>query len=441
MDIKVEDLTSVDKKITITADRADLKPKVDEALKKYSKQINMPGFRPGKVPISIVRKRFGKEIETEQVNEYVQEVFRDKIVPEYEPVGEPQIDDFKWEDGQLEVDMKIGVKPELELADISTIEIDKMVHDVTEDEVEEEVERALERAGTYEEADEPVTETSKVLVDAVALDDQDNPIADDVDEDKELDLNKEENQQFKDALVGKKAGEIVPVELGEGDDKQKFNVTLKQVYKLKKPELNEDFVKQATQGQVETVDAFRADIKSRIQNYYDQTAEDMAKQELMEKLIESHEFEVPEVVVEKFLDAYVDQLKQQQGDLPEDFNTDEYKEGMRDQAKREAKWAFILDKLEAEYEVEIEAEDVDNKIATEAARYGMPVEMVKNFYQQSNDQLENLRRNIRTDKVFQQLLDVVSVTELDKDSYQEKKKEEQDKQQETTSDEDSNSDQ
>ncbi len=434
MDIKVEDLTSVDKKITITADRSDLKPKVDEALKKYSKQINMPGFRPGKVPVSIVRKRFGKEIETEQVNEYVQEVFRDKIVPEYEPVGEPQVDDFKWEEGQLEVDMKIGVKPEFELIDIEKIEVDKMVHDVTEEEVDEEVERARERAGTWEETDEPVTENSKVTVDAVALDEKGNPIPDDVDENKELDLSQEENKEFRDALIGKKIGEIVPVELGEGNDKQSFNVTLKRVYKLQKPELDEEFVKNATNGQVDSVDAFRSDIKSRIQNYYDQTAEDMAKQELMEKLIDAHDFEVPDVVVEKFLNAYVDQLKQQQGELPEDFNEEEYKEGMRDQAKREATWAFILEELEKQYEVEIDAEDIDDKMASDAARYGMPVEMIKNFYQQSGEQLENLRRNIRTDKVFQQLLDTVSVNELDKDSYQEKKKQEQQQKEETNTD-------
>ncbi len=425
MDIKVEELSNVDKKITITADRSDLKPKIDEALKKYRKQINMPGFRPGKVPVSIVKKRFGKEIENEQVNEYIQEVFRDKIVPEHQPVGEPKIEDFKWEDGELEVDMKIGVKPEFELTDISKIEIDKMVHDVTEEEVDEEVERARERAGQWVETEDPVTETSKVTVDAVALDENGDPVPDDVDEDKELDLNSEENAQFRDALLGKKVGEVVPVELGEGDDKDKFNVTLKKVYKLEKPELDEEFVKNATNGQVDNIEAFRSDIKSRIQNYYDQSADDMAKQDLMEKLIEAHEFEVPEVVVDKFLDAYVDQLKQQQGgELPENFDTESYKENSREQGQKEAKWAFILEELEAQYEVEIEAEDIDNKIASDAARYGMPVEMVKSFYQQSGEQLENLRRNIRTEKVFQQLLETVSVNEVDKETYQKQKEEE-----------------
>lgn len=425
MDIKVEDLSKVDKKITISADRSDLKPKIDEALKKYRKQINMPGFRPGKVPVSIVKKRFGQEIENEQVNEYIQEVFRDKIVPEYQPVGEPQVQDFKWEEGELEVDMKIGVKPDFELADPAQIEIDKMVHDVTEEEVDEEVERARDRAGQWVETEEPVTETSKVTVDAVALDEKGDPVPDDIDEDKELDLNSEDNAQFRDALLGKKVGDVVKVELGEEDDKDTFNVTLKKVYKLEKPEFDEEFVKNATNGQVENIEAFRSDIKSRIQSYYDQTAEDMAKQDLMEKMIESHDFEVPEVVVDKFLDAYIDQVKQQQGgELPEDFDAESYKENSRDQAKREAKWAFILEELEAKYEVEIEAEDIDNKIASDAARYGMPVEMVKNFYQQSSDQLENLRRNIRTDKVFQQLLEAVNVNEVDKETYQQKKEEE-----------------
>ena len=75
MNISVKDITSVDKEVTLKATREDLQPKFDKALKKYQGQISMPGFRPGRVPLGIVKKRFGNDIEIEEINKYVQEVF------------------------------------------------------------------------------------------------------------------------------------------------------------------------------------------------------------------------------------------------------------------------------------------------------------------------------------------------------------------------------
>ena len=138
MELSVQDITSVDKEITIKADRSDLEPKFNKAYKKYRKEIQMPGFRPGNVPVGLIKKRFGKEIEMEEINSYVQEVYENEIVPEYEPVGETQMKDMTWEDDQLEVTFKVGAKPEFELANIEEVTVDRMVHDVTDEEVEEE---------------------------------------------------------------------------------------------------------------------------------------------------------------------------------------------------------------------------------------------------------------------------------------------------------------
>ncbi len=388
----------------------------------------MPGFRPGQAPKSIVKKRFGKEIETEEINNYIQEVFRDEIVPKYDPVGEPQFEDMKWEDGELEVKLAIGVKPEFELKDLSEFTLDKMVHDVTDEEVEEEVQQSLQRGGTWKETEEPIDEKSRVTVDAVPVDDDGNRKEEEADTDKELDLGDEQNKEFREALKGAKVGDTVDLTLGEGDDKETFKLTVKQVMALEVPELNEEFVKEATNGEVDTVEDYRARLKSQIQNYMDQISGDMVKQEVMDKLIEAHpDVEIPEPVLAKFQDALLDRMKQQQQgqSLPEDFDEEAYKESIKEDAKKEARWAFIIDELEKKYDdIEITEQDVDDRLATEAARYGLPVEMVKNFYSQSGDQLENLRRSIRTDKLFERIVNDVKLNELSKEEYQEKKKSE-----------------
>ncbi len=427
MNIAVEDKSNVDKVLTISATREDLNPRFEKAFREYRKKINMPGFRPGQVPVSIVKKRFGKEIESEEINNFIQEVFKEEVVPKFSPVGEPRFEDMKWNDGELEVKLEIGVKPEFELKDIASFKIDKMVHDVTDDEVEEELKHSLERGGTWKESEAKIDENSRVTVDAVPLDKDGEPGDQDQDTDKELDLSDDENKEFQEALKGAKKGDEVKVTLGEGDDAESFQLTVKKVMKLELPELDEEFVKEATKGEVTSVDDYRSRIKSQIQNYYDQVSNDMLKQEIMDQLIEAHpDIEVPAVLLKRFQDAYVDRMKQQQQGqpMPEDFNEEEYRESIKEDAEREARWAFIIEELGKKFDdIEINEEDIDARLASEAARYGLPVEMVKNFYAQSADQLETLRQNIRTDKLFDRILEQVSVNELHKDAYQEKKKE------------------
>lgn len=428
MNISVEDKSTVDKILTISATREELEPRFDKAYQSYRKKIDMPGFRPGQVPKSIVKKRFGKEIESEEINNYVQEVFKEEIVPKYEPVGEPKFQDMSWENGELEVKIEIGVKPDFELKDLSSFEIDKMVHDVTDEEADQEVQQSLERGGTWKETEGPVHEKCKVTVDAVPVDLNGELQKDDQDVDKEIDLNDEENKEFREALKGAGPGDTVEVSLGEGDNLEKFQLTIKSVKEFELPELNEEFVKEATNGEITTVEDYKSQIKSQIQNYFDQVSNDMVKQELMDTLIDAHpDIVVPEVVLGKFQDAMLDRMKQQQKEqsLPEDFDEEEYKESIKEDARREARWAFIIDEIEKKFDdIEITEEDVDARLATEAARYGLPAEMVKNFYAQSGDQLENLRRNIRTDKLFDRMVDEVKLNELDKETYQEKKKKE-----------------
>lgn len=422
MNITVEDISAVDKEIVVKADRKDLEPKFEKAMREYRKKINMPGFRPGQVPIGLVKKRFGKEIEAEEINQYIQEVYTKEIVPNHKPVGEPQLDDFKWENDQLEVKFKIGTQPEFELTDLENVSIDKMVHDVTEEEVDKEVENALERAAKWIETEEPVQKNSRVTIDAMAVDAKGKPVEGDVDTDKELDLSDEQNQPFRDVLTGKKIGDIVPVELGEGGDKATYHLTVKKILRQENPELNNEFVKEATSGQLDSVEKFRSQIKSQIQNYYDESADGMAKQQLMEKLIQAHDLEVPKVSIKAVQDFFVKRFREEQGEnMPPDFNEVEYRENMKDKAKEESKWAFILPKLEEKYpDIEITAEDIDQELGKQAARYGLTTEMIKNFYAQSGDQMEKLRQSIRTEKLFDKLFEVVKINELDKEAYNKK---------------------
>lgn len=431
MKLSVEELTSVDKEITIKATRDDLSEKFDKAYKKYKQQIQMPGFRPGKVPVGLIKKRFGKEIEMEEINSYVEEIYEKEIVPEHEPVGETQMLDMTWENDELEVVFKIGATPEFELKDLKEITIDKMVHDVTDEEVEEEIERTLQRQGNWEEVEEEITEESRVTVDAVSLDEDGNPIEGEKDENQKLDLRQDAAADFREHLVGHKVGDVVEMELGEDEDVDRFELHVKKVEINHEAELTDEFAKQQSNGQAKNVDEFKSYIKSQMQDYYDQSSDEMFQQDAVAAMAEAHEFEVPEVMLEQVKNNFVDYAKQQSGgELPPGFDVEEYKENISDQALQQAKWSFISHKLQEKFDdIEIKPEDIDEFIGIEAAKYGATPEQLKSYYAQNPGQLENLRNNIRENKVFDKLTEEVTINELSKDEFRKKREEENEKKQ------------
>mgnify|MGYP006278717597 CR=1 FL=1 len=427
MDISVEELNSVDREVEITATREELEPKFDEAIKKYRKQISMPGFRPGKVPKSIIRKRFGDEIEREEINNYIDEVYQNQIAEEYEPVGEPQVLDFSWEDDKLVAKLKIGVKPEFELNDPSEIEVDKMVHDVTDEDVEEEINRMLEQQGTWEETDEEITEKSKVTADVTAMDEDGGLLEEETDEDQEMDLRQDELSDFKEVLVDAKAGDDVEADVGEGEDQERYLISIKKVEKLSLPKLTDEMAKEQSDGEAEDVEQFRSYVKSKMQEAYDSKAEEYFQDELTTKLVEAHDFEVPESFLKQVKDMYVQQIQQQMGgQLPEGFDFDYYRDQMGGRALHDAQWFFINQKLQEKYDdIEIQPEDIDNYISNEAANYGQTLDERKQAYAQNPQALEQLRTRIRENKVLERLKEEVKVNELSRDEFQEKKKKEQ----------------
>jgi trigger factor len=422
VDISVQDITSVDKEITIKAGDEDLSAKFDKALRSYRKKINMPGFRPGTAPLSIVRKRFGKEIESEQINAFIQEVFEKEIIPKHNPVGEPHVDKMNFENGNLEVTIKIGVKPEFDPVDVSTLTVDKMVYDVTDEDVDKEVEHARKRYSEMVETDEPASDESVVVVDAIKLDDAGEPVTGDTDENKELDLTSEENSEFKTALSGKKAGDETTVTFGDGDDKETFKLVLKTVKKRVEPEMDEEFFKKASNNRHSTLEEYRSYLKSSVQAYFDQASNDMVRDRIVETIIEAHNFEVPEVLIEQILNNKLKGMAQKNNNqLPEGLNVQEYIENSRPNAVLEAKWMFIASAyLEKFEDLELKPEDVDSFMQSEAAKYGLSVEMIKNYYASSPEQLENLRNTIKTDKLFKKLTDEIGTNELSRDDYKAK---------------------
>jgi trigger factor len=329
--------------------------------------------------------------------------------------------DLSWEDDELEAKFKIGARPDFELADLGSVEVDQLVHDVTDEEVEEELDRQLKQQGNWEVVEEEITENHRVTVDAIPLDDDGEPDEENKAEET-IDLTKQESEQFRDDLLGHEVGDEVDVEIGHDDHTHNFTLVIKKIEKLHKADLTDEFAKKASNEEAKNVDEFKSLLKSKMQQQYDQSSDDMFKNDIIDALVEKHDFEVPEVFKKQVQNQYVERVKQQsQGQLPPNFDEEEYKENMEDRAIRDAKWFFLNEKLQEKFEdIEIKPEDIDAHLEAEAARYGIEVDQMRNMFAQNPQQLESLRNSIREDKVFEKLKEEVEINEIDKETYQQK---------------------
>lgn len=424
MNIEVRDLTSVDKEVVLTAPLSEINEEVEKKIREYRKQVQMPGFRPGKVPMAMVRKRLQKDVEQEEAAKFIQKAFEKDIVSEHKPVGESQLNEFDVTDEEIKATFKIGVRPEFELTDVSELVIDKMVHDVTDEEVDEEFAKSLDRAASFEVTDKAAETGMKAKVDIVAFDDAGEVNDAETERNQDFDLsdnpdNDDDLKPFRDAVIGKKAGEFADLEL----DGLKYRIDVKEVKAKKEVEANEDFFKGQTGGEATDEATYKSWLKSKMQEYYDQQAVQNMNSSIVEALIEKHPLEVPEVLMDTMANNYLQNLSQQMGGkLPEGFGLEQIKNTSKDQLLRDGRWFFLSEKLEEKHaeEVEIKPEDIDSFLAEEAAKYGMTADQLKSMYAQNTQQLENLRGTIRERKLFKLLADQVQENELSKEEFNKK---------------------
>lgn len=424
MNIEVQDITAVDKEIKLTAPLSDINEQVEAKIKQYRKQVNLPGFRPGKAPIAMVRKRLLNDVEQEEAASFVQKTFEKEIVKAHKPVGESQLTSFDIKDGQISASFRIGVRPEFTIGDLSTIEVDKMVHDVTDEEVETEFKKTLERAAAWKSTDQAIATGMKATVDLVALTAEGEVNEDETERGEELNFtdsadNDDALKPFKDAVIGKKAGDVVELTV----DDIAYRVDIKDVEISENVEANEAFFKEQTNDAAETEDAYRSWLKSRMQEYYDQQATQNFNSSIVEAIIAQHDLPVPEVLLDSLAKNYLENLSQQMGGrMPEGFGLEQIKATSREQLLRDARWFFISDKLEEQHaeQLEIKPEDIDAFLTEEAAKYNMEVDQIKGYYAQNPSQLDQLRGTIREKKLFLLLAEQVKENELSKEAFNKK---------------------
>ena len=443
MDTTISKASPVEYELELHATAEDIEPKLKEALKEQRKHMDVQGFRKGKVPLGLVKKMHGETIGYKVAEEFVQDAFETEVESndEIEPLGQPTITELDYEiDEDLRAVVRFGVRPEIDLQDVSSEQISMLEHEVSEEDVEEEIERLrTEEADLLPMEDEPAGEEDFVNIDLQRIDPQtDTPIIGDKDEDLSFFLDDDRlKTELREALVGKKAGDTFRVELPQapahdhgpggpehdhGDEEDRlYEVTVNDVKARDLPPFDEAFVRRVTEQEFDDPEAFRDEIHRQLQSQWDDQAREMVQGEIIDKMLELHPVPVPESVIETYLDSFVRQVEQENdGELPDDFDEEHFRNRNRREAEKQGRWMLIRDKIIEEEDLEVSDEEMQAFFAEQAEGDDeVSAQQIEQFYRQMPQMMDRVKQQILSDKVYDLLIERFDVQPKSREEFEE----------------------
>jgi len=307
------------------------------------------------------------------------------------------------------------VRPEIVLKDYKGIEIEKVVHPVTEEDIEEEVLRLRRSNASFQETDAAVDTEHIVTVDMQDVDESGAPIAGKRSPGVRFYLGDENLElPFKKALSNANKGGVyrVQFEHEHGDHKHNVNaeLTVTKIEKIMTPELDQALVEKMTKGKTVSVEQFRADIRKDLEEYWKQQTERQVVNSLTEEIIKRHEFQVPESLTRNVLDRLLEEMKNESPgkNLPDDFDVEKFNEQNRPYAVYQSKWALLREELIKSEAIDATDEDLAKLAERDAERMKIPIDRLVNYYK-SSDQIKD---RIIGDKLLKILTDSAIIKEV-----------------------------
>ncbi|WP_457652417.1 trigger factor [Rhodocaloribacter sp.] len=434
MQTEIKQISDVEYEFDVTIPAEELAEELNKALRAQRRRTTMHGFRPGKVPLSLVKKLHGQEIGEALAAERVQKAYESEVLEKgaYEVLGQPVLTRLDYElDGDLHAVVRFGVRPTFELEDMSGEPLSRLVHEVTEEEVEEEIERLLENEADLVPVEEPAGPEDYVEVEMQTIDAATGtPI---IGEKTELSFfldDEETPEALRKPLVGKKAGETVRVTLAHDHDHgdagagavhhtHTYDVTIREVKRREMPELDDAFVTEFTKGRLESVAALREDIRKHLEEMWEERSRELMEGEMVERLVERHPIPVPESVVGMYLESYAEDLEQFfKGEIPERFDLAGYLRSRAPDAIRQARWMFIRDKLIEQEGLEVTDEDRMARFEEMAAGEEFSADDLRKYYQVNRVLMDQLDQRLINEKVFKALEAKFDIVEKDLEAYE-----------------------
>ena len=427
----VETVEGLSRTYKVNVPKADLQKRFDERIEEIRPQMNLKGFRPGKVPASHVKKMFGKDIMGEVVQALVQETSQKAIEDaDVRPAGQPEM---KMEsdmekvlsgDEDLAYEMNVDVMPDFEPVDVKKLTIKKPVADIGDDEIDERLAQIAEANPKFEKRAKTAKARDKdaVVIDFLGKLDGE-PFEGGAAEEHTLVLGSNSFiPGFEDQLVGSKAGEEKDVTVTFPENYQAehlagkeavFEVKVHEVRAAKTPDIDDEFAKGLG---LEDLDKLKELVTEQIQNEFGGASRAKAKRNLLDQLDDKHDFDLPPKMVDQEFGQIWQQLQAEMdaGRTAEEDkgkSEDDLKEEYRKIAERRVRLGLVLAEIGRLAEVQISEQEVQQALIREARNFPGQERQVIEFFQKDPNAMAQLRAPIYEDKVVDHILETAKVKE------------------------------
>ena len=402
----------------VSVEKEEWEKALNSAYEKNKGKYNIPGFRKGHAPKSVIEQTYGKGAFMNEALDEIYYLAYTSVLKENEeikPVEAPKLDIQKLDDDGVEMTLSIQCVPDFELANYKGLTFEKQKVEVTEEQIQEAIRRELLRASRLVETNEPVKNDDYVTLDFDGYVDG-----------KQFKGGKAENYQlqigsktfidtFEEQLVGLNIGDkkdvlvTFPTEYHEASLAGKpatFKVEIKNIRSRIMPELNEEFVSNSTE--FETVEEYKNSIKDRLTKDANDRADIEVDNDMLDKIIDDTNFTAPESMIEEEVNRQMNGMTAQmkyQGLTIEDYvkyigkTMEEFREEVKKNSARNVKARLVLEKLIRTENLDITEEDIDKKVEEIAKSSGQNVE---DFKKQVNNEMVN---RIANELLMKKLID------------------------------------
>ena len=420
------------RELKVVVPAKDMESQMNEKLADAKDKVRINGFRPGKVPVSHLKKVYGRSIMADLVNETIQkkptEILSERgekaaTTPEISMTeDEKEAEAILAGDADFEFTMAYEVIPAFEVADISKIKITREVVDVPDEEVEEQVVRVAESARTFETKKGKAADGDKVTLDYLGKLDGE-PFDGGADQDAELVIGSNRFiPGFEEQLIGLKAGDekvitvTFPAEYQAAHLAGKeatFDVTVKEVAAPGELEINDEVAK--TLG-VESADKLREIVRGQIESQYGQMTRQKLKRQILDALDADHQFESPSKLVDAEFENIWRQINQELSDNGKTFEdegtTEEAaREDYRKLAERRVRLGLVLSRIGEEAKVEVSDDELNRALYNQVRQFPGQEQQIYEYFQKTPGAVASLRAPIFEEKTIDHMLTVLDVTD------------------------------
>lgn len=427
----VETIEGLSRTYKVSVPQADLQKRFDERIEEIRPQMNLKGFRPGKVPTSHVKKMFGKDIMGEVVQALVQETSQKAIEDaDVRPAGQPEMqmqsDMEKVLEGEedLAYEMLVDIMPEFEPVDIKKLTITKPVAEINDDEIGGRLTQIAEANPKFDKR----AKTAKARNDDAVIIDflgklDGEPFEGGAAEEHTLVLGSNSFiPGFEEQLVGVKAGDEKDVNVTFPENYQAenlagkeavFEVKVHEVRAPKTPDIDDEFAKGLG---LEDLDKLKELVTEQIQNEFSGASRAKAKRSLLDQLDDKHDFDLPPKMVEQEFNQIWQQLQSEMdaGRTAEEDkgkSDDDLKAEYRTIAERRVRLGLVLAEIGRVAEIQISEQEVQQALISEARNFPGQERQVIEFFQKDPNAMAQLRAPIYEDKVVDHILETAKVKE------------------------------